>query len=120
MSVAAFRDLCKEYALKQIANQKAQIKRLGCLGDYDHPYVTLDPKFEAHEIDVFAAMALKGLIYKGVKPVYWSPSSESALAEAEVEYKDVAARTMYVYFDFADGKGVVPNDSKIIIWTTTP
>src|SRR5574344_1989688 len=70
LSVAEFRDLCKEYALKQIANQKTQIKRLGCLGDYEHPYVTLDPKFEAHEIDVFAAMALKGLIYKGVKPVY--------------------------------------------------
>jgi isoleucyl-tRNA synthetase len=120
LSVAEFRDLCKEYALKQIANQKTQIKRLGCLGDYEHPYVTLDPKFEAHEIDVFAAMALKGLIYKGVKPVYWSPSSESALAEAEVEYKDIAARTMYVYFDFVDGKGVVPSDSKIIVWTTTP
>jgi isoleucyl-tRNA synthetase len=120
MTTAQFRDLCKEYALKQIDNQKGQIHRLGCLGDYANPYMTLDPKFEAREIEVFAAMALKGLIYKGVKPVYWSPSSESALAEAEVEYKDVPARTMYVYFDFADGKGIVPDDSKIIIWTTTP
>lgn len=120
ISVSAFRDLCRDYAYKQVDRQKAQIVRLGCLGDYDHPYLTLQPEFEAREIDVFATMALKGLIYKGLKPVYWSPSSESALAEAEVEYQDVVAKTMYVYFDFVDGKGVVPNDSKIIIWTTTP
>jgi isoleucyl-tRNA synthetase len=78
------------------------------------------PEFEAREIDVFAAMALKGLIYKGLKPVYWSPSSESALAEAEVEYQDVVAKTMYVAFDVADGKGLLPSDAKILIWTTTP
>ena len=120
MPVSEFRDLCKDYAKKQVEHQKGQIHRLGCLGDYAHPYLTLQPEFEAREIDVFAAMALKGIIYKGVKPVYWSPSSESALAEAEVEYKDISAKTLYVYFDFADGKGVVPNDSKIIIWTTTP
>lgn len=118
--VVDFRNLCKEYALKQVAHQKGQIQRLGCLGDYDHPYLTLLPEYEARQIDVFAKMALKGLIYKGLKPVYWSPSSESALAEAEVEYADVPARTMYIYFDFIDGKGVVPNDSKIIAWTTTP
>ena len=115
-----FRNLCKEYALKQVEHQKGQIRRLGCLGDYDHPYLTLLPEYEAHQIDVFAKMALKGLIYKGLKPVYWSPSSESALAEAEVEYADVPARTLYIYFDFIDGKGVVPNDAKIIAWTTTP
>ncbi len=118
--VVDFRNCCKEYALKQVEHQKGQIKRLGCLGDYDRPYMTLLPEYEARQIDVFAKMALKGLIYKGLKPVYWSPSSESALAEAEVEYADVPARTMYVYFDFIDGKGVVPNDSKIIAWTTTP
>lgn len=118
--VVDFRNLCKEYALKQVEHQKGQIKRLGCLGDYEHPYLTLLPEYEARQIDVFAKMALKGLIYKGLKPVYWSPSSESALAEAEVEYADVPARTMYIYFDFIDGKGVVPNDSKIIAWTTTP
>lgn len=118
--IVDFRNLCKEYALKQVEHQKGQIKRLGCLGDYDHPYLTLLPEYEARQIDVFAKMALKGLIYKGLKPVYWSPSSESALAEAEVEYADVPARTMYIYFDFIDGKGVVPNDSKIIAWTTTP
>jgi isoleucyl-tRNA synthetase len=120
MSVAAFRSLCHDYALKQVEHQKGQIHRLGCLGDYAHPYLTLLPEYEARQIDVFASMALKGLIYKGVKPVYWSPSSESALAEAEVEYQDVTAKTMYVAFDFADGLGVVPNSAKIIIWTTTP
>src|SRR5574344_1725343 len=120
MPVSELRDLCKDYAKKQVEHQKGQIHRLGCLGDYAHPYLTLQPEFEAREIDVFAAMALKGIIYKGVKPVYWSPSSESALAEAEVEYKDIPARTLYVAFAFADGKAVVPNDAKILIWTTTP
>lgn len=120
MPVEEFRDHCKEYALKQVEKQKAQIKRLGCLGDYDHPYLTLMSEFEAKEIEVFSKMALKGLIYKGLKPVYWSPSSESALAEAEVEYKDVLAKTMFVSFDIKDGKGLLPEDCSIIIWTTTP
>ncbi|MCQ2772954.1 MAG: isoleucine--tRNA ligase [Bacilli bacterium] len=120
MSVAAFRSLCMDYAKKQVAHQKEQILRLGCLGDYDHPYLTLLPEFEARQIDVFATMALKGYIYKGEKPVYWSPSSESALAEAEVEYADVPAKTMYVAFDFVNSNGEFPEDAKIIIWTTTP
>lgn len=120
ISVAEFRLKCEEYAKTQVERQKAQIHRLGCLGDYEHPYITLLPEFEAREIDVFASMALQGLIYKGVKPVYWSPSSESALAEAEVEYKDVEARTMYVSFDLPESNGLLPKDAKIIIWTTTP
>ncbi|MBQ7995000.1 MAG: isoleucine--tRNA ligase [Bacilli bacterium] len=120
MSVSAFRDICKEYALEQVEHQKGQIKRMGCLGDYDNPYITLLPEYEARQIDVFATMALKGLIFKGVKPVYWSPSSESALAQAEVDYKDVTAKTMYVKFPLKDGKGVIPNDAYIVIWTTTP
>ncbi len=120
MSVPAFRDLCRDYALKQVAHQKEQIRRLGCLGDYDAPYLTLNPEFEAREVDVFAAMALQGIIYKGLKPVYWSPSSESALAEAEVEYQDVLAKTLYIAFPVIDGKGVIPSDARIVIWTTTP
>ncbi len=120
MSVPAFRNLCRDYALKQVAHQKEQIRRLGCLGDYDAPYLTLNPEFEAREIDVFASMALQGIIYKGLKPVYWSPSSESALAEAEVEYQDVEAKTLYIAFPIVDGKGVLPLDSRIVIWTTTP
>ena len=115
-----FREKCKEYALSQVERQKRDIRRLGCLGDYDSPYLTLLPEFEAREIHVFSEMALKGLIYKGLKPVYWSPSSESALAEAEIEYHDVKAYTIYVSFDTVDGKNVVPNDTKFIIWTTTP
>lgn len=118
--ITEFRQKCYEYALTQVERQKADIKRLGCLGDYDNPYLTLLKEFEANEINCFAKMALKGLIYKGLKPVYWSPSSESALAEAEIEYQDVTSYTIYVAFDVIDGKDLVPNDAKFIIWTTTP
>ncbi|MBP5216412.1 MAG: class I tRNA ligase family protein, partial [Bacilli bacterium] len=115
-----FRDICKNYALGQVAHQKEQIRRLGVVGDFDHPYLTLLPEYEARQIEVFANMALQGLIFKGMKPVYWSPSSESALAEAEIEYHDVPAKTMYVAFDVVDGKGKLPQDAKVVIWTTTP
>ena len=109
--VVEFRQKCRDYAYTQVARQKADIKRLGVLGDYDHPYLTLLPEFEANEIHCFATMALKGLIYKGLKPVYWSPSSESALAEAEIEYQNVKAYTIYVAFDVKDSKNVVSNDA---------
>ena len=115
-----FREKCREYALTQVEKQKSDIKRLGALGDYDHPYLTLLPEFEANEIHCFAVMAEKGLIYKGLKPVYWSPSSESALAEAEIEYADVKSYTIYVKFDVKDGKGLLDQDTKVLIWTTTP
>ncbi len=118
--VAEFRELCYEYALKQVANQKEQFKRLGVLGDWDNPYITLTKDFEARQIEVFAKMAEKGLIYKGLKPVYWSPSSESALAEAEVEYHDVTSDTIYLAFKIVDGKNVLDNDAELVIWTTTP
>ena len=117
---SVFRQKCREYALKQVAHQKEQIVRLGVLGDYENAYLTLQRDFEANQIDVFAKMALRGLIYKGLKPVYWSWSSESALAEAEIEYKDVKSYAIYVSFEVVDGKGVVPNGSKAVIWTTTP
>ncbi len=117
---AEFRQKCREYALTQVANQKSQIVRLGALGDYDNAYLTLKNEFEVQQIEVFAKMALRGLIYKGLKPVYWSWSSESALAEAEIEYKDVSSYAIYVAFDVKDGKGVVPEGSKCVIWTTTP
>lgn len=118
--IEEFRTICENYAKSQVERQKGQIRRLGCLGDYDHPYLTLLPEYEARQIDVFAEMALKGLIFKGSKPVYWSWSSESALAEAEVEYHDVEAKTLYVALDVKDSKGVVDQDAKFIIWTTTP
>ncbi|WP_347723580.1 isoleucine--tRNA ligase [Lysinibacillus capsici] len=120
MSVAAFRQLCEEYAYEQIDNQRAQFRRLGIRGDWENPYITLKPEFEARQIEVFGKMAEKGYIYKGLKPVYWSPSSESALAEAEIEYKDIKSPSIYVSFAIKDAKGVVPADAKFIIWTTTP
>jgi isoleucyl-tRNA synthetase len=120
MSVAEFRKLCEEYAYDQINNQRQQFKRLGVRGDWDNPYITLKPEYEAQQIKVFGEMAKKGYIYKGLKPVYWSPSSESALAEAEIEYKDKRSPSIYVAFDVKDGKGVLDGDEKIIIWTTTP
>lgn len=118
--VSEFRKKCEEYALKQVERQKEQIRRLGLVGDFDHPYLTLQKEFEAKQIEVFAKMALRGLIYKGLKPVYWSPSSESALAEAEIEYKDVTSHSIYVAFPVRDGKGVVDSDARLVIWTTTP
>lgn len=120
MSVAAFRQLCEEYAYEQIDNQRTQFRRLGIRGDWENPYITLKPEFEARQIEVFGKMAEKGYIYKGLKPVYWSPSSESALAEAEIEYKDIKSPSIYVSFAIKDAKGVVPADAKFIIWTTTP
>ena len=120
MTVAEFRKLCAEYALEQIDNQRVQFKRLGVRGDWENPYITLNPSYEAQQIKVFGEMAKKGYIYKGLKPVYWSPSSESALAEAEIEYKDKKSPSIYVAFKVKDGKGVLDTDTSIVIWTTTP
>ena len=120
MSVVEFRNLCETFAKEQVEKQKTQIRRLGMVGDYDHPYLTLQPSYEAAQIGVFASMALKGLIYKGLKPVHWSPSSESALAEAEIVYEDVTDQAIHVGFNVTDGKGVLPKEARIVIWTTTP
>ena len=120
MTVAEFRKLCEEYAYEQIDSQRTQFKRLGVRGDWENPYITLKPEYEAQQIKVFGEMAKKGYIYKGKKPVYWSPSSESALAEAEIEYKDKRSPSIYVGFNVIDGKGVLETHDQIIIWTTTP
>jgi isoleucyl-tRNA synthetase len=120
MSVAEFRKLCEEYAYGQIDNQREQFKRIGVRGDWENPYITLKPEYEAQQIKVFGEMAKKGYIYKGKKPVYWSPSSESALAEAEIEYQDKRSASIYVAFEVTDGKGIIDEGVKIIIWTTTP
>ena len=111
---------CEEYALTQVDTQREDFKRLGISGDWDHPYITLTPDYEAAEIRVFGKMAEKGYIYKGLKPIYWSPSSESSLAEAEIEYKDVKSPSIYVAFPVADGKGILDEDTSFVIWTTTP
>ncbi|MFK5883433.1 MAG: isoleucine--tRNA ligase, partial [Candidatus Izemoplasma sp.] len=120
MSIAAFRDLCEEYALKQVDKQRIQFKRLGILGEWDNPYITLQKKYEASQIRVFASMAEKGLIFKGLKPVFWSPSSETALAEAEIEYHDKKSPSIYVAMDAVEKLDVFTDDFKFIIWTTTP
>ncbi|GAA0364797.1 isoleucine--tRNA ligase [Bacillus horti] len=120
VGINEFRRLCAEYALKYVENQKDQFKRLGVRGDWDNPYITLKPEYEARQIRVFGKMAEKGLIYKGLKPVYWSPSSETALAEAEIEYQDKRSASIYVSFKVTDGKGKLDTDTAFVIWTTTP
>ncbi len=117
--LAEFRKLCEEYAYKQVERQKVGFERLGVLGDFEHPYITLQHDFERDQILVFAKMAEKGLIYKGLKPVYWSPSSESALAEAEIEYKDITSKAIFFKFNLVEATGIFENAS-LMIWTTTP
>lgn len=120
MGIAEFREYCKAYALEWVEKQKKQFKRLSVRGDWDHPYITLLPEYEAQQVRLFGKMVRKGYIYKGLKPVYWSPSSESALAEAEIEYREKTSSSIYVAFDVKDGKGKLPEHASIIIWTTTP
>src|SRR5690554_1086823 len=103
MLVSDYRDLCTKYANKQIDGQKEQFKRIGILGEWDNPYITLQPEFEAAQIEVFAKMVEKGLIYKGLRPVYWSPSSESALAEAEIIYEEITSPSITVAVNVVSG-----------------
>ncbi|WP_251547009.1 isoleucine--tRNA ligase [Limosilactobacillus caecicola] len=120
MTTTEFRDLCRQYALEQVQKQMAGFKRLGVSGDWDHPYLTLDKEFEAAQIQVFGEFAKKGLLYQAQKPVYWSWSSESALAEAEVEYHDVVAKTAFFAEQIKDGKGILDDNTYLVVWTTTP
>ena len=115
-----FRKLCLDYAKEQVYKQMADFKTLNVIADWDNPYITYTKEFEARQIEVFAEMAKKGLIFKGMKPVYWSPSSESALAEAEIEYKDRKDASIYVAFDVVCGNDYVNEGDKLVIWTTTP
>ena len=119
-----FRDKCREYALSYVDSQRTQFQRLGVIGDWDNPYLTLKPEFEAQQIRVFGKMAEKGYIYKGLKPVYWCYSDETALAEAEIEYQDDPAVTIFVKFPVADDKGKLASLTDLsktyfVIWTTT-
>ena len=120
MSPADFRKKCEEYAYNQVATQKQTMKRLGTIADYDHPYITLKKEFEARQIHSFAKMALDGLIFQGLKPIYWSPYNETAVADSEIVYFDRKDATIFVTFDVKDGKGVLNGDEKFVIWTTTP
>ena len=119
--VTKFRDTCKEFTSTYKEMQTEGFKRLGVLGDWEHPYVTYDPKMEARQIGVFGDMYKKGYIYKGLKPVYWCTDCETALAEAEIEYKDVEGGSIYVKFPVVDSKGKFEKENTfIVIWTTTP
>lgn len=116
---------CHDFAMKHVENQMRQFKRLGTLGDYDDPYLTLKPEFEARQIEVFGEMAKRGYMYKGLKPVYWCPDCNTALAEAEIEYSNDPCHSIYVKFNVTDDKGIFTGMgldlSKIyfVIWTTT-
>ena len=120
MSSADFRKKCEEYARQQIAQQMETEKRLGQIADYDHPYISLLPGFEARQVRTFGKMASAGMIFQGLKPVYWSPFNETAVADSEIVYKDVKDATIYLAFQIADGKGVLDSDDYYVIWTTTP
>ena len=119
------RQICKDYALHYVDVQREQFKRLGVLGDWENPYLTLRPRFEAKQIEIFGAMASKGYIYKGLKPVYWCPQCETALAEAEIEYAEDPCDSIYVKFKVADDKGKLAAlgadlaKTYFVIWTTT-
>ena len=123
MSVPEFRSACHDFAQHYVDVQMASFKRIGVVGDWDHPYLTMNPGFEAEEVKVFGEMFKKGYIYKGLKPVYWCPKDETALAEAEIEYKDDPCTTVYVKFPMADDLGKLPGVDKdklyFLIWTTT-
>jgi len=122
MTPLQIRQECKKYALKWVEKQKEGFKRLGILGNWDNPYITLRPEYEAEQLKVFKEIYENGYIYKGLKPVYWSPTTETALAEAEIEYKDLTSHSIYVKFegekDLTDKLGV--DEASILIWTTTP
>ena len=123
MSVPEFRTACHEFAQHYIDVQMEGFKRMGVLGDWEHPYKTMDPGFEAEEVKVFGEMYKKGYIYKGLKPVYWCYHDETALAEAEIEYQDDPCTTVYVKFPMHDDQGKLGHldRSKLffVIWTTT-
>ena len=124
MSIPEFRNACFAFASEYVNRQREQFKRLGVIGDWDNPYLTMAPSFEAEEVRVFGKMYEKGYIYKGHKPVYWCPTDETALAEAEIEYADVPCKAIYVKFKVKDDKGILKDihnkeNINILIWTTT-
>ena len=121
MSVPEFRSACHEFAQHYVDVQREGFKRLGVIGDWDHPYLTMDPAFEAEEVKIFGEMYKKGVIYKGLKPVYWCPHDETALAEAEIEYQEDPVTTVYVKFPLRDDLGKLSGKGSLsfLIWTTT-
>ena len=121
MPVTEFRTACENFAQDFIDRQRTGFRRLGVIGDWDRPYRTMDKSFEAEEVKVFGEMFRKGYIYKGLKPVYWCPKDETALAEAEIEYQDDPCTSIYVKFALKDTQGKLDAaNTYVIIWTTTP
>ena len=121
MSIPEFRSACEKFAQGFIDTQREQFKRLGLIGDWEHPYTTMSPEFEAAEVKVFGEMFKKGYVYKGLKPVYWCPKDETALAEAEIEYQTDKCTSIYVKFKVADDKGKLAhicdlNNTYFVIW----
>ncbi len=121
VSAIEFRRMCRDYALEYVSIQREQFRRLGVRGLWENPYLTLAPSFEARQIAVFGEMVSRGYIYKGLRPVYWCPRCETALAEAEVEYADHRADSIYVKFPVVDDRGLFggPQGCFCLIWTTT-
>ena len=125
ISELELRKMCQEFVEGYIDDQRNQFKRLGVIGEWDNPYITLTHDFEAEQIRIFAEMACKGYIYKGLKPVYWCPECKTALAEAEIEYAEDPCHSIYVKFNVTDdlGKfsamGIDPKKVYFVIWTTT-
>ena len=123
MSPAEIRELCAEYAKKWVGIQREGFVRLGVLGDWENPYLTLKPEYEAKQLEVFGELYENGYIFKGLKPIYWSPVTETALAEAEIEYKNVSSPSIYVKMkanqDLLDKIGMT-EETWVVIWTTTP
>jgi len=121
----AVRKHCREFAVSYLGSQKEQFKRLGVWGDFDEPYLTINKEFEANQVKLFGEMYKKGYIYKGLKPVYWCPDCQTALAEAEIEYEDDKTHSIYVKFNITDDKGAFANSgidlekASVVIWTTT-
>ena len=124
-SALDLRKVCKEFALHYVDVQRNEFIRLGSIGDYEHPYLTLQPKHEAEQIRIFGEMAKKDFIYKGLKPVYWCPECKTALAEAEIEYAEDPCNSIYVKFKVEDDEGKLAalntelDKTYFVIWTTT-
>ena len=121
IEVNKFRDTCKEFNKEFIKLQTDGFKRLGILGDWENPYITYNKEIEKEQLDVFGTMYEKGYIYKGLKPVYWCASCQTALAEAEIEYADHKSKSIYVKFEVTNSKGLFDKkNTYLVIWTTTP
>lgn len=122
MDAIAIRRKCKSYAEKHVKNQKTQMKRLLTVADYDDPYLTMNPRYEAATLEVFADVVKRGVVYRGLKPVHWSVENQTALADAELEYYDREDTSVYVKFNITPGSGSLdlPSGGSLMIWTTTP